>query len=218
MSDIVDISKNVPENVRSLLRWWYQQQAQLRIEEADSIRNGVLQDVFALRRRLELLCQDDREPSACEPCLENVQRIYEALEALSDRISSPYVEDSLPLAIRHCLQPWRSLLPLQVALQATWDPEPAEQVALLLTFLNRVLQAVASGEKPPARCQVSLQMRQENKALLLQVGYAQPLPQALIALSHSADMTALLQTFHLLSEGCARLDVEPQAMTWELTW
>ncbi|HEY9734711.1 MAG TPA: hypothetical protein V6D06_00460, partial [Trichocoleus sp.] len=122
MSDTADM----PESARPLLRWWYQQQTRLLIDEADTIRNGVLQDVFALRRHLELLCQDALEPNACEPCLQDVERIYKALQSLSDRISSPYLEDSLPLAIQHFLQPWRPRLPLQVELHDPWEIEPAE--------------------------------------------------------------------------------------------
>lgn len=214
LSDIADM----PENARPLLRWWYQQQTRLLIEEADTIRNGVLQDVFALRRRLELLCQEGLGPGDCEPCLEDVERIYAALQGLSDRISSPYLEDSLPLAMQHFLQPWRSRLPLQVKLHNPWEPEPVELVALLLAFLNQVLQKVASGEEIPECCGIYLQKSDAGKALVLQLAYPAALPPALVALDQSADMSPLLQTFHLLGEGSSQLAVSPQALTWELRW
>ncbi|MBD0269869.1 MAG: hypothetical protein ICV77_16440 [Cyanobacteria bacterium Co-bin8] len=205
---------------KSLLRWWYQYQTRLLIEEADSLRNGVLQDVFALRRHLELVNQPEIQDhgNSYESCLQEVEHIYKSLQALSDRISSPYLEESLPLALQHFLQPWRSGLDLQVELIGFWETEPIEHIAVLLALLNQVLQAVTSAQAAPHRLYVSLKHQAAAKAFTLQVNYPQNLPQPLAKLSKSEDMTSLLQTFQWLSNGTTQIDRQAHALTWVLTW
>lgn len=205
---------------KSVLRWWYQYQTRLLIEEADNLRNGVLQDVFALRRHLELVNQHEIQDhgNSYESCLQEVEHIYRSLQSLSDRISSPYLEESLPLALQHFLQPWRSTLNLQADLGGLWETEPAEHIAVLLALLNQVLQAIASTPAAPHQVKVSLQHQAAAKAFTLRVAYPQTLPQSLIHLSTSEEMAALLQTFEWLSSGTAHLDHQLHTLTWEVTW
>lgn len=208
------------DTARHLLRWWYQSQIRQRIDEADTLRNGVLQDVFALRRHLELINQGpiQGQGNPYEACLEEMEQIYRSLQALSDRLSCPYLEESLPLSLQHLLLPWQAALPLEVKLAGDWEPEPVEQVAVLLTFLEAVLQGVAAEPNTLENLRVWLQLQAEVKAFTVQVGYAQAVPQPLIDLSESVDMTYLLQTFHLLSGGTAQLDRQPQSLSWTLSW
>ena len=39
----------------ALLQWWHQQQLQVCRTEAEGIRNGLMQEVFAMRRQSEVV-------------------------------------------------------------------------------------------------------------------------------------------------------------------
>ena len=83
-----------------LLCQWQQNQAEWLDQEAETIRNGLLQDLFAVRRKLELL------DGQATDCLVDFEHLYHSLKHLADRLSSPYIHDSFPLAIQHTVSIW----------------------------------------------------------------------------------------------------------------
>ncbi|MGB5975740.1 MAG: hypothetical protein WBG38_20610, partial [Nodosilinea sp.] len=92
---MIDVSP--PTHPEQLLRWWHRHQTRWLTGEADTIRNGLLQDLFAIRRQIELVTDDETAGLA------TVEQLYDALEQLGNRLSSPYLEESLPLALQHAL-------------------------------------------------------------------------------------------------------------------
>lgn len=82
-----------------LLRWWQRYQIQRQNQTADTIRNGLLQDVFALRRQLELFCQtcSTADVQSCDRQVAQLHHVYFQLEDLSNSLDLPYLQDSLPL-------------------------------------------------------------------------------------------------------------------------
>ncbi|MBE9157956.1 hypothetical protein IQ265_14130 [Nodosilinea sp. LEGE 06152] len=193
-----------------LLRWWHRHQAQWLNREADAIRNGLLQDLFAVRRQLELL------PSGGG--LATVEHLYEALADLGNRLSSPYLHDSLPLAIQQALADWPPQVPARAELPGQWSVEPVEHTLLLLAVLNHLGQALAAQPNQPQLCVVSLAEGPDRKRLTVSVDYAIAVPPALLDLDQSEAWMAYLTTFDLFSQGQASSTYEATTLRWTFDW
>lgn len=193
-----------------LLRWWYRHQAQWLNREADTIRNGLLQDLFAVRRQLELLPGDGG--------LAAVEHLYQSLEDLGNRLSSPYLHDSLPLAIQQALASWPTQVSARAELPSQWPVEPVEHTLLLLAVLNDLGQALAVQPSLPRLCVVSLAAGPDRKRLTISIDYANAVPPALLALDQTESWMAYLTTFDLFSQGQASAAHGPTTLRWAFDW
>jgi len=206
-------------NQTDLLRWWHQYQAQLLNQEADRIRNSFLQEMFAVRRRFELACQSPAcdKPLDCVAHLADLKRLYTLLETLSDRLDSPYLQDSLPLAIQHAVEPWKSQVPLRLDLPGEWVADPVEHNRLLLLLIDALLQQLAIAHSPASRCDLQLHCEHGVKTLVIQVSDAtQVAADTAQAIAHSLE--PFLETFHLFTHGNIHHTVLPQSLCWQLSW
>ncbi|NJL47241.1 MAG: hypothetical protein HC929_06750 [Leptolyngbyaceae cyanobacterium SM2_5_2] len=199
----------IPDS-EQLLRWWHQHQTQWLASEADAVRNGLLQDLFAVRRQLELMAGDDIHTLA------TVEHLYDALENLGDRLSSPYGQESLPLAMQHALKGWPSELALEARLPNRWPVEPIEYVTLVLSVLEHLRETLVALPNLPQACTVELAERQEHKQLTVQLNL-QTLPSTLEG-CNSADWAYHLSTFESITGGQARCTHTDHAVLWQLTW
>ncbi|MFQ4138729.1 hypothetical protein PGN35_020685 [Nodosilinea sp. PGN35] len=193
-----------------LLRWWHRHQAQRLNREADAIRNGLLQDLFAVRRQLELL------PGSGG--LAAVEHLYQALDALGNRLSSPYLHDSLPLAIQQALADWPPQVPTRAELPSHWPAEPVEHTLLLLAVLNHLGQALAAQPSLPQVCAVSLTAGSDGQRLTIAANYASAVPPALLELDQSEAWRAYLATFDLFSQGRASSAHGATTLRWAFVW
>ena len=195
-----------------LLSWWHQHQTEWLVHEADAIRNGLLQDLFAMRRKLELLDLDDNA------CLAHMERLYQTLEALGNRLSSPFIHDSLPLAIQHTLSPLQATTPLRVTLPASWPAEPPELIRLLLSVLDYWLSHLGHMSPPPSLLEVNLAEAVAGKQLILRVEFTDTLPLALLTHVEGNDWTYHLSTFEILSRGTVQHRRTANTLEWQLCW
>jgi hypothetical protein len=192
-----------------LLRWWHQHQTQWLASEADAVRNGLLQDLFAIRRRLELMANDDTH------ALATVEHLYNALENLGDRLSSPYLGESLPLALQHALNSWPPELDLQVSLPSRWPDEPIEYVTLVLSVVEHVRQTLVALPAWPQSCTVTLAAAQGGKQLTILLRPTLPLRSEGC---RTADWAYHLSTFEAITGGQARCTHADSTVLWQLTW
>ena len=223
-------------DVSDLLRWWQQQRITSLRQEADSIRNGVLQEMFAIRRRLELCCEsqvkqdcDSFSLAYASPAIElELEKIHVSLSQLSDRLDPPYIQDSLPLAIGYAADRWKDTLPLTACLPPTWPSEPAMQSHLLLTFLNRLCQTLCDRSPPQyasaslLSCEMSLQHSSSPKGLeskdwVVTLRYSGSVPIATIT-QLTAELTPIVQTLQLLSKSHFTTCLLPNSATLKLSW
>lgn len=205
-------------NASELLRWWHQYQAQRLNQIADRVRNNLLQDLFAVRRQLELSCQtqDNAEAFGCDRHLASLERIYNRLESLSDSLDSPYAQDSLPLALQHMVQPRLSELPLKTELPQSWEPDPVEHAQLLLIFVERFLDKVATAVEPQS-CGLTLKQQADTKQMICCVAYeSQRLPASMKDMA--ASMTPFLDTFRLFTGGEYKQTTHSHSLHWILRW
>lgn len=212
------LTKNI-SNTTELLRWWHQHQAQQWNHEADLIRNGLLQEIFALRRRLELACQT--QPNAdefgCAAHLAELSKLYTSLESLGNRLGSPYLQESLPLALQFTILPWQAKCDWQVDLPPIWEVEPVENIRLLIMLTETCLQAFTAEAVLPEQCRLCLTAQAHVKELTFHLAYPQALPLPLVE-AISARLAPLLETFKLFTQGDYGQTVQPQALSWVLRW
>ncbi|MBD2110338.1 MULTISPECIES: hypothetical protein [Cyanophyceae] len=193
-----------------LLCWWHRHQAQWLNREADAIRNGLLQDLFAVRRQLELLPGDGS--------LAAVEHLYHSLEALGNRLSSPYLHDSLPLAIQQALSDWPPQVATRAESPSQWPTEPVEHTMLLLSVLKHLGQTLAAQPSLPQSCVVSLAECSDGKRLTVSVEYEIAVPPALLDLDQSEAWRAYLTTFDLFSQGRASATHGVATLRWFFDW
>ena len=197
-------------NSEQLLRWWHRHQARWLTAEADAIRNGLLQDLFAVRRRLELTIGED------DNSLAMVERLYGALESLGNRLSSPYLQESLPLALQHALSDWPPQIPLSAELPARWSPEPMENITLLLSVVEHLRQTLAVLPSVPQACALSLVEGPGAKQLTIHMTLDRP--SSLMAICESEDWAYHLTTFEILTGGKAGCTHQGADILWQFVW
>lgn len=202
-----------------LLRWWHQYQAQMLTQEADFVRNGILQEIIAIRRRLEVSCplQPHSTTSACAPQLADLSRLYSLLEGFCDRLQSPFIADSLPLALQHAVQPWQAPLSLQVQFPTAWAPDPLEQAQLLILLIKALLSRLATWPYPPQSSALTLAAVASCKTLTFQAQYAAPLDPALSPRLEQT-LQPFLETFRRFAPAHAVVLFQPDGFSLKLGW
>ncbi|MEA5464068.1 hypothetical protein [Leptothoe sp. PORK10 BA2] len=199
-------------DLEQLVHWWHRHQAEWLANEADGIRNGLLQDLFAIRRQLELT--PDKEHNS----LALVEGLYHELEALGNRLSSPYLHDSLPLAIQDALQQWPADLALSLSIPPHWPREPLEYVALLQSMIEHLRQMLIALPSKPQLLTLSLAEGHAGKQLSLQIDDDTATIPSLIAYFEAADWAYHLNTFEILTGGKVSLSCTGNTILWQLTW
>jgi len=202
-----------------LLRWWHQYQAQMLTQEADFVRNGILQEIIAIRRRLEISCplQPHSTTSVCAPQLADLSRLYSLLEGFCDRLQSPFIADSLPLALQHVIKPWQTSLNLQTQLPTVWAAEPLEQAQLLTLLMKAVLSRLVEWPHSPQVTTLTMTEAPPRKTLTLRAHYVTPLDPALSPRLEQT-LQPFLDTFRLFIQTNAAVRFQPDGFFLKLEW
>ncbi|MBF2003244.1 MAG: hypothetical protein IGS38_21290 [Synechococcales cyanobacterium M58_A2018_015] len=87
------------------MQWWESRRVLRLNAEVEVLRDQVLQELFTMRRCLELDSLETGEAADQQRhvWLAQVETLHQSLERLGFQLSPPYVEDSLPLAIQALL-------------------------------------------------------------------------------------------------------------------
>lgn len=219
--------RNSCRDESKLLRWWHQHQAQKLGQVSDRIRNGLLQELFAVRRQLEISSQEQRDVTAYNynRLLADLERIYDQLEHLSHDLNSPFVNscpDSLPIALQHAVQPWKDELTLNIELPITWPTEPIEHVRLFINVVDTFFSPLATNNLKKTK-QQSLNCGIE----LIQWTTAGTTTKKLTCYAsgniaffdaYAESLSPLLETFQILTQGEYHQILQPQQIEWTLHW
>lgn len=204
----------------ALLQWWHQQQSQVCRTEADVIRNGLMQDVFAMRRRLEMACHwasEEADACKCQVHLAELERLYVSLENISDRLDNPFTQDSLPLALRYRLDSWGRSLPITLNFPHVWKREPMVHTQLLLVLIGSLCQRLSNIQPLPQACCVALNQSENIKSLTFRATYSHRLPPPLWD-EIVAVLTPAINTFQILMSGNYSQTLHSQAASETATW
>ncbi len=204
--------------MRRTLRWGHQRQAAQLCSESESIREGLLQESFAIRRSLELALAHDRaDTKEVQTWLTQIETIQHSLEAVTNRLSPPYLNDSLPLAIQYVLKQWQVTHPalkLEIELPIAWDEEPIEQRRAILAFLNELLPMIASQPLPETVLYVRLSQQAQSR---LMIQLSTPNVSDLLS-SAKTELTYLQQFFQVLADGKCYCRRQGSTVTWCCQW
>lgn len=207
--------------VRRSLQWWQHRQSAQLCFEAEQIRNGLLQESFAIRRGLELALADEMVTSKqVDPnWLKQIGKIQQSLEKLSDHLSPPYLEDNLSLAIRWLIEQWQITYPnldVETNLPADWRHESIEQNRIILTTVNELLRLVLSQSVLPVSLSVNFKQQQHAHELVVQFSVAAG--STLTSDSSQTELEYLRQSFQFLTSGTCYLQRKDAAQIWYFRW
>jgi hypothetical protein len=194
------------------LQWWYNQQSRQLTWEAVQIRDCLLQESCAMRRSLELdrIKPDNVSHTSNHNWIERLEIFHTYLQELGDRLSPPYLEEGLPLAIEYLVKKWQktqSKWQFQLQLTPQWQQQSFECDALragvanrlILTTIDELLKLELTDFVKKAFIFIDLHQNQQDNQLKIIIS---PLNSNLVV-SHdkSRDLEYLSQSFRVLTSG-----------------
>jgi hypothetical protein len=198
------------------LRWWQSQQAQQSHQVAESIRNGLLQKSFSLRRNLEVALADAAgDITVNQAWLNALEDVHNDFKLLSDRLSPPYLEESLPLAIQYRVEEWQCHYPgcaFTLDLPAHWQAEPSDHSSVILTALDELWRLVCSRPVPNRSIHLRLQVESAMAVLRIQI----LVPEG--SDPESADLRYLTRAFAALTGGTCTYQHQQNQLTMHFRW
>ncbi|NJL09630.1 MAG: hypothetical protein HC908_03810 [Calothrix sp. SM1_7_51] len=206
------------------LQWWSARQSLKLFLEAEKIRDDMLQESFTIRRSLELLPADNREPSelslkTTQNCLKAIDSFHQSLSTLSDRLFPPYLQDSLPLAIQTLLLPWITSQPqvyFQIEIPSYWRHEPAERSFIVLRSLEELLRIILPELQEQASVYIAFKTRAKFGQLIVQFTY--PDIDTEIYYSNIKDLQHLCESFKFLTSGKCFIRIKHNKIIWSFWW
>ncbi|QKD81671.1 hypothetical protein HPC62_05220 [Thermoleptolyngbya sichuanensis A183] len=215
------------------LRWWFEQQHHWLCREAEQVRNGPLQNTFVMRRQLEMNLEMNSERNSealSNPLTEQPAwmaqvtqlngQLVGQLVRLSDELSPPYLETSLPLALQAWAQE-EGLSGLLLCLPSRWPVEPTLRVSLLLSMLTHLLRGAMSGRDGPAAIALELVERSPlgiGHIGVLTIRLEYPAVAAARAAGRSPQWALLSRAFAVLAPGRCTRRRQAQCIVWQFRW
>lgn len=208
------------------LRWWFEQQHDWLCREAEQVRNGPLQETFVMRRQLEMNPAEmnpdspSKAPAEQPAWIVQVTQLNGQLVRLSDELSPPYLETSLPLAIQAWAQD-ECLPGLMLCLPPSWPTEPTVRVSLVLSMLTHLLRWSMQTSEPPtvAALELGQQMSWDVWPVgVLTVRLDYPTADAAAAVGRSPHSVFLSRTFAVLAPGRCTQRQQQQRIVWQFRW
>jgi hypothetical protein len=203
------------------LQWWSYRQSMKLFQEAEKIRDGLLQESFIIRRSLEMLPVDDLELSShkSQDCLKKIDKLHQSLVELSDRLFPVYLQDSLPLAIQYVLEPWRtsySHLYFRLHLPTCWRYESIGCSLTIIRVLEELLRITLPEVLTPISISIHLEEQQSMGQLMVQITY--PDIYTLIFYSSLPELRFLCKTFKVLTSGKCFYKNKNLSIFWYFSW
>lgn len=205
---------------RQAWQWWHQRQTAQLHQQAESIRDDLLQQTFAFRRYLESTLADNcdhADTEQAEQWLERFQSFYRSLEQLSDRLSPPFIEDSLPLALQFMVQTWQHSYPgltVRLDIPSDWPGPSVNKNPIILSVMTGIIELLTPVDG--YQLQITLE-RQDN---LCQITFKQENHQATgkKMCAKAPEITHLKEIFRSLTAGRLDIVINEAGLTGQLCW
>lgn len=196
--------------MRQAWQWWSDRQFLRLHEEAETIRDRLLQESFTMRRMLELSLLETPN-STLAGCLAQLNTLHQTLNALSDRLSPAYAQDDLSLAIAHLCKAWEIRSPnltIELTLPTVWQQPAHKSDGLILEALDELLRILLPTVLTPTVIFVSLSFSDLHRELHLEIQCPKE-PTLVIS-----DLNYLSQTVRFLTRGHCSYSNDQQTLTW----
>ena len=216
------------------LQWWHQRQLDRQHQSAERIRDGLLQDLFVIRRSLEVTQDQSQSYSGSHlaQVMEQLDSLHGDLEVISNHLSPPFAHDNFNLAVQYLLQQWQEHHP-QVVLESSLEMEchgPISNDYLALMTLTEWLDLIPPLLSDTARVDINLHTQNavppqgqgpppEDRAVLT-LGIYEPDLEQRKAIARQTSLVYLCEAFRFLSGGQVtdnRLQ-ETAWLQWQLCW
>lgn len=189
---------------KQALQWWCYRQSRRLCQQAEKIRDGLLQESFSIRRSLELSLCDNVAVTTnnSRKHLQKIDKFHHQLAHLSDELSPAYVEDNLSLAIQAALETWLACdykSNLHIEMPSQWQDEPRERNMIILDILAELLRLTLPSETTQISLDVSLQASVKTSELIVKISYADV--STLLCYSKLQELKYLSTAFRLLIPG-----------------
>ncbi|MEM9485595.1 MAG: hypothetical protein AAGA83_18115 [Cyanobacteria bacterium P01_F01_bin.116] len=197
------------EQQQAAWQWWYRQQRQQQHYQAEIVRDGLLQDAFALRRYLE---KTDQEVPASY--LEQFNHFYQTLEQLSNQLSPPFVEDSLPLALQFLIkQQISGDIPFEIDGSTDWFTESVESNQIVISIVDELLSLLSIDAQSPLKVRL-WRDGSVNYLQFVNSSYQQDVPQV----EDVPEVKYLKEIFHSLISGTLDIEQNDAKLKCRLSW
>jgi hypothetical protein len=203
------------------LKWWHYRQSLRFSQEAETVRNGLLQELFSLQRNLELWSMDaDSSPKNINQYyLNNIKKLYHSVNELINHLSPPYIDDSLPLAIQYLLSTWKACTTaVDFVMQLSQDYPQESEVSnrVVLLTLDELLQVVFSQQAIPEQIAISLEKEGDFGELVVEISY-----QDVISWNFFGKIQELIylsRAFRFLVSGKCSYSQNEKTVIWKFLW
>jgi hypothetical protein len=207
--------------MQQAMQWWDEQQALQFNTQATKIRDRLLQDLFAARRSLELIPTDSIRTSLSnhQNYLATIETLHQQFEEISNYLAPPYLEESLPLAIQHRIERWKTQYPMvniELDVPAHWNGKPSERHRILLRTLDEFLRLSISHVPNLEALHICLSIQGSKHLLTIQIPYAHP--SSIIPLIELREIKYLEHAFQLLMPGYYQHQKTETDVTWSFYW
>lgn len=203
------------------LNWWNSRQYRKMRYEGELIRERILQDLFIIRRNLELSQTNSRgsQEKLDKYDLETFENLHHSLINLSEYLYPAHIDDSLGLAIACLAECWKlhiPLLNLQLDIPTDWHEKFYERNRLILMVFSELLQITLPLIAPSVSISISLKQQSTRNELIVKI--ISPDISKLESYSCSQQLKFLKQCFKFLTPGKCLLRKENQTQIWYFYW
>ena len=146
-----------------------------------------------------------------------IEHIEPSMYQFIFRLDPPYVQDSLPMALRHTVESWNSTLQLVASVPKSWVPEPIVQKRLLINFLETLCACLSNAAVMPQKSEIILKQQKNLNELNFSATYCDALPSGLVE-RIKVKLIPILQSIQLLAQGHDVIDSGPCHLRWILQW
>jgi hypothetical protein len=151
--------------------------------------------------------------------IERLEIFHTYLQELCDRLSPPYLEEGLPLAIEYLVKKWQIAQPdWQVQLQLTpqWQQQSSEDNRLILTTINELLKLESRDFVKEAFIFLDLQQNEQDNQLKIMIRLFNS--DSVVSSDKSHDLKYLSQSFRVLTSGTWITQTKNKTTIYCLKW
>lgn len=205
--------------------WWFERHLVALEQQSDQIHNGPMQDLFVVRRSMELANANFQESNRIEQgaiageSLHSIEKAYAALEQLSHSLCPAYISESLPLAIQSRVTQWDRSHPqvvFKLDMPNTWQQTSSYQDHLVVHVLEELIKITFLLPCSIKTLQIELHACSTCRNLNIQLSYAAA--ESLKAVLISKELDYLRHSFGLLSSGKCSYWTKGQDLFVRLQW
>ena len=206
------LSQRATRQQQQAWHWWHNQQQQQQHTQAEIVRDGLLQEAFALRRHLE---RSGHPKDDTTPYLEQFNQFYRSLENLSNELSPPFVEDSLPLALQFLLKHHgQSETSLDLEPDTDWSSDGTDSNRTIVSLVTELLPLLMQDTQTPLK----IRLRREGNLNNLQLTRNILDQQTFGSLPSSTEIQYLKEIFHSLMSGTLDISQDDVELNCQLSW